>query len=56
MTGNEMTDTPTSTYEGLFLFPQSAASDMQAAVDHVTSILDRADAEVIALSKWEEAT
>ena len=49
-----MTDTRTSTYEGLFLFPQSAAGDMQAAVDHVTSILDRADAEVVALSKWEE--
>jgi small subunit ribosomal protein S6 len=49
-----MTDTPTSTYEGIFLFPQAVISDMQAAVDHVNSILDRAGAEVIALSKWDE--
>ena len=49
-----MTDTPTSIYEGLFLFPQSAVSNMQAAVDHVNSILDRAGAEVLAFSKWEE--
>ena len=49
-----MTDTPTSIYEGLFLFPQSAVSNMQGAVDHVNSILDRAGAEVLAFSKWEE--
>ncbi|MCH2144827.1 MAG: 30S ribosomal protein S6 [Phycisphaerales bacterium] len=49
-----MTDTPTSTYEGLFLFPQAVISDMQAAVDHVNSLLDRAGAEVIAMSKWDE--
>ena len=49
-----MTDTPTSTYEGIFLFPQAVISDMQAAVDHVNSILDRADAEVVAMQKWDE--
>ena len=49
-----MSDMNISTYEGLFLFPQSAVGDMQSAVDHVSSILDRAGAEVLALSKWEE--
>ena len=49
-----MSDKSMRTYEGLFLFPQAAVGDMQAAVDHVSSILDRADAEVLALSKWEE--
>lgn len=41
-------------YEGLFLFPQSAASDLRAAADHVHSILGRAEAEVVAFSKWDE--
>lgn len=41
-------------YEGLFLFPQSAVADMQAAVDHINGIFERAGAEVIALSKWDE--
>ena len=41
-------------YEGLFLFPQSAAGDLQAALEHVTSLLDRAGAEVISLGKWDE--
>ena len=45
MTGNTMSETTMSTYEGLFLFPQSAVADMQAAVDHVSSILDRAGAD-----------
>ena len=49
-----MTDKAIRTYEGLFLFPQSAVSNMQAAVDHVNSILDRSEAEVLAFSKWEE--
>lgn len=49
-----MSDKTKRTYEGLFLFPQSAVGDMQAAIDHVNSILERADAEVLALSKWDE--
>lgn len=42
------------TYEGLFLFPQAAAADLGATVDHVKEILRRADAEVLALTKWDE--
>ncbi|MCI0364774.1 MAG: 30S ribosomal protein S6 [Phycisphaerales bacterium] len=41
-------------YEGLFLFPQSAVSDLQAAADHVLEILNRAGAKVISFKKWEE--
>ncbi len=41
-------------YEGLFLFPQAATSDLQAAVDHITDILTRGHAEVVALRKWDE--
>jgi small subunit ribosomal protein S6 len=44
----------TYTYEGLFLFPQSAVSDLQGASDHVLEILNRAGAEVISFKKWDE--
>lgn len=49
-----MSDKTMRTYEGLFLFPQSAVGDLQSAVDHIGSILERAEAEVLALSKWDE--
>lgn len=41
-------------YEGMFLFPQSATADFEGVVDHVKEILSRADAEVIAMRKWDE--
>lgn len=41
-------------YEGLFLFPQAASSDLQSAADHVKSLLNRAEAEIIAFRKWDE--
>ena len=41
-------------YEGLFLFPQSAASDLQSAVDHLKEILARAKVKIISLRKWDE--
>jgi small subunit ribosomal protein S6 len=43
-----------STYEGMFLFPQSASADLQGAVDHITEILARGGAEIITLRKWDE--
>ena len=49
-----MTETNTSIYEGLFLFPQSASANMQQAVDHVNHLLERAGGKVIAFSKWDE--
>lgn len=41
-------------YEGLFLFPQAATSDLQAAADHVQSVLQRAETEIIAFRKWDD--
>lgn len=49
-----MTQDRISTYEGFFLFPQSAAADLQGAVDHLKELLDRASAEIISFCKWEE--
>lgn len=43
-----------NTYEGLFLFPQSASAELSAAVDHINDILNRAHAEILALRKWDE--
>lgn len=44
----------TRLYEGMFLFPQSAAADLGAAVDHVREILSRGGAEIVSLVKWDE--
>ncbi len=41
-------------YEGLFLISQSAASDLNAATEHLRQILTRGEAEIIVLRKWEE--
>ena len=42
-----MTDQKMNIYEGLFLFPQAAAGNLQGALDHVTELLDRAGAETL---------
>jgi small subunit ribosomal protein S6 len=41
-------------YEGLFLFPQAAITNLQGAVDHIKMLLERAGAQIISLRKWEE--
>ena len=41
-------------YEGMFLFSQPQAAVLQDAVDHLEEILRRAEAEIIALRKWDE--
>jgi len=43
-----------NTYEGLFLFPQAAATDLQGATDLVQQILNRGGAEVLSFAKWDE--
>jgi len=40
-------------YEGMFLLGQSAV-DLGAAIQHVTEILTRAEAEIIVLNKWDD--
>lgn len=50
-----MSDTTPVLYEALFLINQSAlASDSEGTVAHVQEMLDRAEAETLMLSKWEE--
>jgi len=41
-------------YEGMFLFGQSAAADLGGTVEHLTGILNRAEAEIVAMSKWDD--
>ncbi len=49
-----MSDEATNVYEGLFLFPQSATGNLQAAIDHLTGLFERVGAELISLAKWDE--
>ncbi len=49
-----MSQTNVHPYEGLFLFPQSAVTDLQGAVDHLKDILGRGEAKIISLRKWDE--
>ncbi len=41
-------------YEGMFLYPQSFGPNLGAAADEVKSILERAGAELVLLTKWDE--
>ena len=50
-----MTETETmNTYEGMFLFPQIASSDLKAAQEHVEYLIGRGEGEIISLAKWDE--
>lgn len=50
-----MTEVRTHLYEGMFLLSQQAvATDQAAAIEHVRDILNRAEAEIIILSRWDE--
>ncbi|MCC6908193.1 MAG: 30S ribosomal protein S6 [Phycisphaerales bacterium] len=49
-----MTDHNVYEYEAMFVFPQSQTSDMAGAVKHIEEIINRSEAELIALSKWGE--
>lgn len=41
-------------YEGMFLFGQATATNLAGCVAHVKEILDRGEAEIIAIKKWDE--
>jgi len=41
-------------YETMFLISQAAAADFGSAVEHIHGLFDRIDAEIVALSKWDE--
>lgn len=50
-----MSDATANLYEGLFLFNiQAISGNLNTAIEHVTEILTRANAELIAVSKWDE--
>ena len=49
-----MSQTNVHPYEGLFLFPQSAVTDLQGTVDHLKQILGRGEAKIISLRRWDE--
>lgn len=50
-----MSDSTTVLYEGLFLLNnQQIAGDLTAALDTVREMLDRAEAEVVSIRKWDE--
>ncbi|MFA7236463.1 MAG: 30S ribosomal protein S6 [Phycisphaeraceae bacterium] len=50
-----MVESNANLYEGLFLFNiQAINGSLTAAIEHVTEILNRANAEIVAISKWDE--
>ena len=50
-----MADPTPKLYEGMFLMSQSAISEgLDSAISTVRGMLDRVEAETLALSKWEE--
>ncbi len=49
-----MSDHNVYEYEAMFVFPQAQTSDLKGAVSHIEEIINRAEGEIIALSKWGE--
>ena len=41
-------------YEGMFLFPQNATANLQGAVDHLKDILEKSNATILTLRKWDD--
>ncbi|MDA1008496.1 MAG: 30S ribosomal protein S6 [Planctomycetota bacterium] len=48
------TETRIKQYEGMFLFPQSATGDLEAAIAHVRDPLERHGATITSFAKWDE--
>ena len=50
-----MTDETTHLYEGMFLYSiQAINGELNVALEHTREILERAQAEIVALSRWDE--
>jgi len=49
-----MSDPSPRLYEGLFLVDQRSGVDHEEALEHLRQILERAEAEIEVLSRWEE--
>jgi small subunit ribosomal protein S6 len=48
------TATETRIYECMFLISQAEAANLNNVVDHIGEILGKGDAEILALTKWDE--
>ena len=44
----------TGVYEAMFLASQTAAASFGDLIDHINALFERADAQVIAMKKWDE--
>ncbi len=49
-----MSNERTGLYEGMFLFPQSATANLQGAIDHLKTILDKSGITIINFRKWDD--
>jgi small subunit ribosomal protein S6 len=49
-----MSEITINTYEGMFLFSQSASSDLGGASQHVLDQLEKVGAEVVSFKKWDD--
>jgi small subunit ribosomal protein S6 len=41
-------------YEAMFVFPQSYASDLNGAMDHIKEVMSKGSADVTSMVKWDE--
>jgi len=48
------TEVRTGVYEAMFLATQTAAASFGDLIDHINSLFERANAEVISMKKWDE--
>jgi small subunit ribosomal protein S6 len=48
------TETRIGVYEGMFLATQASAASFGDLIDHINSLFERANAEVISMKKWDE--
>ncbi len=48
------TATETRIYECMFLISQGEAANLNAVVEHIGELLGKGDAEILALTKWDE--
>lgn len=49
-----MSEIRTAHYEGMFMLAQASMADFAAAVQHIRDILAKANASIVAMSKWDD--
>lgn len=48
------TETRINKYEAMFVFPQSYASDLNGAMEHMKEVLGKGAADITSMVKWDE--